>query len=326
MRVIHNPEQLRQERRPVCMAAGFFDGVHRGHQRVLEAAIRRARELGGAAWVMTFDNHPCKVLHLPSAPPLLTSTEHKLQILERYGVNGCLVLRFTPALAAMKPEEFSAYLTASSKNLRAIYAGANWRFGYRARGDIEVLRRNLDPRGIEVAAVRPVCWRGQPVSSTRVRRAIGDGRLDDAAAMLGRPFSILGAVVAGRRLGRRLGFPTANLEACNEVRPPQGVYAVMAKVGRIWRPGVLNYGRRPTVARFSRPVMELHLLDLRANLYGRVLEVFFGPLLRPERRFPSLAALAAAIETDALAARRALAVCAGKNVWKNTLQAGSGVL
>lgn len=326
MRVIHSPEQLRKERRPVCLAAGFFDGVHRGHQRVLDAAIHHARELGGAAWVMTFDNHPQKVLHPPAAPLLLTSTDHKLQILTRSGVDGCLVLRFTPTLAAMAPNEFIAYLTTPATTLRAIYAGANWRFGHRARGDIVVLRRYLAPRGIEVTAVRPLYWHGRPVSSTRVRQFISAGRLDAAAAMLGRPFSILGAVVAGRRLGRQLGFPTANLESCNEVRPPQGVYAVMARIGPAWHSGVLNYGRHPTITRAPRPVMELHLLDLRSNLYGRTLEVFFGPLLRSEKRFPSLGALAAAIRTDANAARHILASCARKIVWKNALQPRDAVL
>ena len=262
---------------------------------------------------MTFDTHPLKVLRPARAPRLLTSTPHKLRLLAALDVEGCLVIPFTVALARQTPVQFVSLLARSAPTLRHIVVGGNWTFGRRGCGTPARLARLAAAHGITVAAVPPIAWRRRPVSSTRIRAAVEAGKLRDAAAMLGRPFSLLGTVVPGHRLGRKLGFPTANLDPHNEVAPPNGVYAVRAR----WRgadyPGLVNIGVRPTVtgtdvrSRGARPpprVIELHLLGIRRRLYGRTIEVSFLRRLRAERRFPSLAALQRQIRADTRAAER----------------------
>jgi len=311
---------LKRVRAPLCLAAGFFDGVHRGHQSVLGLAVRCARRHGGQAWAMTFDRHPLKVLNPGAAPLLLTATPHKLVLMKRLGLDGCLVVPFTRRLAGLEPAAFLALLKRSAPTLRHVFVGANWRFGRQGRGNAALLTHWLQAHAIRVTAVPPVRWRRQPVSSTRVRAAIEAGDLAAAAAMLGRPFSILGKVTAGRRIGRRLGYPTANLAPDNEVRPPVGVYAVRAlHAGRAYE-GLLNYGVHPTLDPAPAPVFELHLLDAAGEFYGQPIEVFFFRRLRGERRFRSTAALTTQIRRDILRARLTLGSARSKKVWKRALQ------
>jgi riboflavin kinase/FMN adenylyltransferase len=321
MRTIGTLRELAEERRPLCLAAGFFDGVHRGHQEVIRRAVRRARAIGGRAWILTFDTHPLKILAPTRAPLLLTGGPHKVRLLGSLGADGCLVLPFTRRLASLEPEAFLDRLGRAAPALREVFVGRNWRFGHRGRGDSGLLARWAAGRGIGVTQVAPVRWKKVPISSTRIRAAIAWGRLDDAAAMLGRPFSTLGTVVHGHGIGRRLGFPTANLDPHNEVRPPTGVYAVRALVGCRSHDGVLNYGTRPTIARATTPCFEVHLPGVRTRLYHRDLEVFFIARLRAERRFASVEALASQIRRDLRQTRRLLARPREKKRWKRTLQA-----
>ncbi len=297
---------LHQARRPILLAAGFFDGVHRGHQRVIRRALAGARQGRGSAWVLTFEPHPLKVISPAAAPALLTSTPHKLRRLAALGATGCVVQAFTPATARQEPEAFIAALKRAAPALARLYVGRNWTFGRHGRGNAALLKKLAAKHGFRVVTIPPVSWRGQPVSSTRIRRAVAAGRLADAARMLGRPFSVLGTVVPGRQIGRTLGIPTANLDFRNEIRPPEGVYAVIAVIGGTRLTGVANLGRRPTFPRRGRraPILELHLLDTRRDLYGRTIEVFFLQRLRPERKFSSPAALRAQIRRDIAAARR----------------------
>lgn len=320
MKQARHPRELNAAGTPIALAAGFFDGLHRGHQVVLRAAIDWARRHRGTPWVMTFDIHPARILQPDRAPPLLTSTRHKLALLERTGLEGCLLLTFNPARARQEPEAFLEWLFRQAPAIRALFVGENWRFGRQGRGDIALLRRFAEPRGICVHTLPPKTAGGIPISSTRIRAAIREGQLDLAARLIGRPFSLMATVIRGRRLGRRLGFPTANLAPDNEVRPPLGVYAVRARVGDRIHDGVLNYGRRPTLGAPAEPLMELHLLDTRISLYGQSIEVFWGPRLREERAFPTLAALTRQIRRDVRAARKALAQPAQKKLWKKTLQ------
>jgi riboflavin kinase / FMN adenylyltransferase len=227
---------------------------------------------------------------------------------------------FTRSLAGLAPEDFLDLLRRSCPTLRHVFVGANWRFGQHGRGDTTMLKRWLQAHGIAVTAVPPVRWRRKPVSSTRVRAAIDAGDLTAAEAMLGRPFSILGTVTAGRRVGRQLGFPTANLVPENEVRPPVGVYAVRAIHAGQAYDGVLSYGFHPTVERAAEPILELHLLDAACDLYGCKLEVFFVRRLRGERLFRSRRALIAAIRRDIRKARQVLAARGQKKSWKMALQ------
>ena len=244
---------LHSQRRPVLLAAGFFDGVHRGHQAIIRKMVSAARRERGAAWVMTFDTHPRKVLHPESAPRLLTSTPHKLRLLKALGVHGCIVIPFTRSLARLAPEAFIARLARSVPALSQIVIGRNWTFGRQGRGTPAMLKALAPCFGFKVTVIPPVRWHGTVVSSTRIRAAVLAGRLAEAAGMLGRPFSLLGTVVPGRGLGRKLGIPTANLNPHNEMAPPDGVYIVRARWDGVAYPGIVNLGVRPSFARALPP-------------------------------------------------------------------------
>lgn len=306
MRTITRLEQLSGTAQPVVMAAGAFDGVHIGHREVIGQAQGLARALGGQAWVMTFDPHPLKVLRPDAAPALLTSTPHKLQLLRGLGVDGCAVLSFTPHFAAVEPEPFLQDLRAAVPSLRAMVVGGNWTFGHRARGNAALLQRFGRAHGFDVQIVDGVAWGGQTVSSTRIRRAVAEGRLDEATAMLGRPFSMYGTVIHGTKQGRQLGYPTANVDPHNEVRPPPGIYAVRATVEGATYPGAAFLTAHPDPRKGPPDVVEVHLIDQDLDLYDRELDVAFVRRLRDEWTFNNVDALKTQIAADVAQARAAL--------------------
>lgn len=301
---------LCRSRRPIVLAAGFFDGLHRGHEAVLARAVARARAIGGDAWVLTFDRHPLAVLAPEAAPPALSTRRSTLDGFRRMGFAGCLLLPFTRALARMAPQEFMDRLTCCRPALAHVVVGSNWKFGRGGTGTPAVLAAMGRRLGFGVTVVSPVMHGGRPVSSTRLRQAILGGRMDDAATLLGRPFTLGGHVVRGRGVGRRIGFPTANLrwDDAADVLPPLGVYAVRARVGRRTLGGMLNIGVRPTFASAadSPVVAELHLFEHSGSLYGRLVEVAFVKRLRSEKRFPSVSSLQRQLKRDSAAALAAL--------------------
>lgn len=306
MYVFRNLAELGQHYRRVCLAIGVFDGVHRGHQKVLARALTTAREQA-AAVAVTFDPHPARVLQPKTAPPLLTSTPHKLRLLEAAGLDGCVVLTFDRRLADTPAEEFVAQLVRHTPGLERVCVGPNFRFGRNREGDFELLTR-LGQRWGFVAEEIPAATLGtELISSTAIRQHVQAGRLETAAAMLGRCFSVLGTVVSGNQLGRQLGYPTANIDPHNEVMPPTGVYAVSVDCAGHRYAGMANIGTRPTIASESRePRLEVHLFDFDGELYGQDLEIFFVQRLRDERRFPSHDALRAQLQRDERAARAVL--------------------
>ena len=306
MRTVTRLEQLSGAAAPIVLAAGAFDGVHIGHREVIGQAQGLARALGGEAWVMTFDPHPLKILRPQSAPALLTSTPHKLQLLRDLGVDGCAVLAFTTHFAAVEPEPFLHDLRAAVPTLKAMVVGANWTFGHRARGNSAMLQRFGRTHGFDVQIVDGVVWSGEPVSSTRIRRAVAEGRLADATSMLGRPFSMYGTVIHGTKLGRQLGFPTANVDPHNEVRPPPGIYAVRASVEGATYAGAAFLTAHPDPRKGPPDMVEVHLIDQDLDLYDREMDVAFVQLLRDEWMFDSLDALKAQIALDVAQARALL--------------------
>ena len=310
MKVYENWAAVKQPSTPVVLAAGFFDGVHRGHQRVAARTISAAKACGGRAWVLTFDTHPLRVLNPASAPRLLTSLPHKLRALSHLGIDTCLVLPFTRRLAGLEPETFIKALHTHIPTLTEVLIGLNWHFGRGGRGGPDLLSKLGHRFGFRTTVVPPVRRGGRPVSSTRIRDAVTSGCLAEAAVMLGRPFSAWGTVVPGNHRGHGIGYPTANLDTHNEALPPEGVYAVHAVLdGRAaCLDGVLNLGVCPTFHPHPprTPILELHLFDFKQSLYGRNVEVFFIARLRDERPFSCTADLARQIAIDVHLARSLL--------------------
>jgi riboflavin kinase / FMN adenylyltransferase len=302
-------ESLSSVSGPIHLAIGFFDGVHAGHQEVIGHARRAAEAGGGSAVVATFDPHPLKFLRPDMAPRLLTSTRHKALIMERLGVSHLLVITFDAETAALEPEEFIARIAGACRPLASITVGKSWAFGRGRTGTLATLHALGRRHGFSVHGIAPVLLDHEPVSSTRIRTFVERGDFAEAARLLGRDYSILGTVVEGRKLGSKLGFPTANLALEAEQLPPIGVYAVRALVRDRLYPGVANLGLRPTVDRDSTTRhFEVHLFDFTGDLYGETMEARFVQRLRDELRFENLEQLKAQIERDSARARAVLAV------------------
>jgi riboflavin kinase/FMN adenylyltransferase len=302
--VIRSISDLAQIPGPLYLAIGVFDGVHLGHQAVIGRALAAARRDGGTAVVVTFDPHPVRALRPEQAPRLLTSTPHKLQLIRDLGVMHQLVIHFDREFAATAPEDFIRALAAASKPLREICVGFEWSFGKGRAGNLALLDRLGEELGFAEVGVPAVEIDGEIVSSTLIRHAVETGNLEHAERLLGRPFTILGTVVTGDQVGRKLGFPTANISAHNEQYPPNGVYAVKVQRGEDELRGVVNIGVRPTIANASgERVLEVHLFDFDGDIYGEDLEITFTKFLRSEQRFPGLDALKAQIARDVEAAK-----------------------
>ena len=304
MQVLRSISELSRLPGPLFLAIGVFDGVHLGHQAVISTSARHAREAGGTPVVMTFDPHPVKVLRPNHAPHLLTATQHKTALIRDLGVDHLLVQHFDRQFAATPPEEFVQQLVTHAKPLREICVGHEWSFGQGRAGNLALLKQLGTTYDFDVVGVQAVTVNGEVVSSTAIRRAVADGDLIKATQMLGREYTIVGAVKTGEKLGRKLGFPTANLSAHSEQFPPNGVYVAEARLaGALYR-GVANLGYRPTVSAGKQErLLELHLFDLNRDIYGEEVEVRFVRYLRPEQKFENLETLAAQIARDVAEAR-----------------------
>jgi riboflavin kinase/FMN adenylyltransferase len=306
MKVFHSLSELSEIPGPLCVAIGVFDGVHLGHQALIRRAMQEAERLGGSAVVLTFHPHPARVLRPDSAPHLLTSTPHKLRLIEELGCPFLLQIKFDAAFAAQPPEVFIEALTRSAPSLRMVCVGHNWAFGKGRAGNVALLAALGEKFGFETLEIEPVEIDGELVSSTRIRKAVEAGDFDTARRFLGRDYTILGTVQPGAGRGRGIGFPTANLSAHNERFPPNGVYAVRVLMDSRWFEGVANVGVRPTVANALDRVLEAHIFDFSGDLYGHDLEVKFERFLRPEQKFSSIEELRAQIARDAALAREIL--------------------
>jgi riboflavin kinase/FMN adenylyltransferase len=304
MKALHSISALSDLPGPLFLAIGVFDGVHLGHQAVISTSARHATNAGGTPVVVTFDPHPAKVLRPQDAPHLLTATQHKIALIRDLGVAHLLVLHFDREFAATTPDDFVTQLVTNSHPLREICVGHEWSFGKNRAGNLDLLKKLGSTLHFDVVGVPAVTLNGEVVSSTAIRRAVADGDLTKATQMLGREYTILGTVKAGEQLGRKLGFPTANLSAHSEQFPPNGVYVTEARLtGALYR-GVANLGYRPTVTE-GKPerLLELHLFDLNKDIYGEEVEVRFLRYLRPEQKFENIDALKAQIARDVEEAR-----------------------
>jgi riboflavin kinase/FMN adenylyltransferase len=305
MQVIHYPDDQRPPRwhQPV-LALGNFDGMHRGHLKIVERVRRGAEERGAIAVAMTFDPHPSKIVRPDKAPPLLMTHQQKLEALARGGMQGVAVVRFTPELSQWDPETFVRTVLVEWLHVAEVWVGANFLFGHDRAGNFSVLRSLGARYGFRSEKIDPVRYKEFVVSSTRVRRLVGEGRVDEAGALLGHHYTIDGSVVQGQKRGQRLGFPTANLCSENDLIPPRGVYATTVTVNGIVHPAVTNIGKRPTFENAEEDVIETHVLDFEKDLYGTKLRLGFVQRLRDEKRFENADALIKQIETDCDYARR----------------------
>jgi len=289
---------------PVALTVGNFDGIHRGHQAMLQRLLAGARSRGLQSCVLTFEPHPREFFTPQAAPTRLTSLREKLELLAAQGVERTHVRRFDRPFASLAPEAFAEEILAKRLKARWLLIGEDFRFGARRAGDV-VLLENFGRRyGYQVEILPTVAHAGTRVSSSAVRAALAAGDLAVAEELLGRAYSISGRVVHGRKLGRELGFATANVQLRHNRPPLTGIYAVRVHgVGTSSRPGVASLGVRPTITASGRAVLEVHLFDFSEDLYGAHMRVEFLHKIRDEEKYRDLGALKAQIERDCEAAR-----------------------
>jgi riboflavin kinase/FMN adenylyltransferase len=306
MELVRGMHNLRERHRGCVATIGNYDGVHRGHQHMIAAVRRRATELGVPAVVVTLEPTPREFFEGPAAPSRLTRLREKLEALALYGVDRVVVLRFDRRMQGMGAAEFVDRLLVHGLGVRHVVVGHDFHFARRREGTIETLRTAGAAHGFTVEEVGQFLVAGERVSSSLVREALNRGDLDRATYLLGRPYRMAGRVRLGRKLGRQLGFPTANLALHRKVVPLWGVFAVRASgAGLVDHPAVASLGTRPTV-NGTDPLLEVHLFDFDGDLYRRYLDVDFVARLRDEAKFESLDALVAQMHRDAAAARAAL--------------------
>ncbi|HVU27685.1 MAG TPA: bifunctional riboflavin kinase/FAD synthetase [Verrucomicrobiae bacterium] len=299
MRLIHSAKELASGSRKVCLAIGFFDGVHLGHQQIIRQTIADARQHDAISVALTFDKHPNAIVAPDKTPPLIYSLPQKLRAIESLGVENILLIAFDKKFSEQSGEEFVRNLARDFGKIHSICVGADFVFGHKRSGNVELLKTLGAELDFQVHGLAAVSLDGEIVSSTRIRETIRAGKIDAASQMLGRPTAISGQVVNGDRLGQKLGFPTANLDATNLVLPPNGVYSGGANVdGKFYRVA-LNIGVRPTIATDKLELrVEAHLLDFHGELYGRELEIEIGKKLRDEKKFASQEELKQQITRD----------------------------
>lgn len=285
---------------------GNFDGVHRGHCRILETVVARAREAGRPSVAVTFEPHPLSVLRPDRAPRRLQTFHQKEEAIEALQVENLLVLPFTRDFSLTEPEDFVRSVLRDRLAVSELYLGSHFAFGRGKRGDLPLLRKMGPECGFVASAVEEVFFAGEPISSTRIRTAIARGEVKDANAMLGREYELDGLVAKGEKVGRKIGYPTINLEPENELYPADGVYVTRIDIRSFGRrfDCVTNIGRRPTVYEEFDTTIETFVLDFSANVYGEKVRLFFFDRLREERKFPSVTELSAQIGRDIEETRR----------------------
>lgn len=297
---------------PAVVTMGTFDGVHRGHHAVLAEVTRRARAGNLASVLVTFDPHPLAVVNPAAAPKLLTLPAEKADLVKAHGIERCVLMPFTPAVAQLDAEAFVSQLC-DEYGMRELVMGYDHGFGRGRAGDVELVERLAREQGFRMAVVDAVRDNGQPISSTLIRSGVAQGDLDSAARWLGRRYSIRGTVVRGAGRGRTIGIPTINLAPpdSRKLLPPDGVYAVQVIVGKRETGnekrygGMMNQGARPTFGEQAR-TLEVHLFDFDGELYGATVDVEWVRRLREVQAFPSREALVAQLERDRQAARATL--------------------
>lgn len=296
MKIIYGLNRVKKFKKPV-VTLGVFDGVHRGHRKILEASVAKARRIKGTSVVVTFWPHPQR-------EESVYSLEHRLRLINEIGIDVCIVINFNEKFAKISAVDFVKNILFKRIRAHYIYVGKNFRFGRRAEGNFEILERLSKFYNFKLKTFKVTKINNRPISSTYIRALIKKGKLATAQKLLTRPVSILGTVIKGDSLARRLGFPTANIEAHHEVIPPSGVYAVKIIFNHRKLNGICNIGIKPTFKTQGEKHIEVYIFNFRRNIYGKYLEIQFSKKIREERKFHSAHALAEQIRKDIVAVQR----------------------
>lgn len=297
MKIFHGTDNANILRGTV-LTLGVFDGLHLGHQMIMQKVVERAKATNAVPTVITFDPHPRAVLHPENTPPLLQTLDQRLAAFEFLGIEQAIVIRFDKEFAGQDAKEFLRDIVHERLQAKEVYLGKGFAFGKNRGGNIELLRemsKKLDFFADEVPEIR---LRGQRISSSKIRELLKDGKVNLARRMLGRPYGVEGQIIRGLQRGRTIGFPTANLHPHNRVIPRYGVYATANLIDGVWRRSITNVGIRPTFADDKEPSIESYIFDFDGDLYGDVLRVRFLHRIRDERKFSGIEELRAQIEKD----------------------------
>lgn len=297
MRLFHGTDNAGIHR-PTVLTLGVFDGLHLGHQLIMNTVVERARKLGAVPTVITFDPHPRAVLHPQSAPPLLQTFDQKIEGFGVLGIEQTIVVRFTKEFSSISAPEFLRDVVKERLHAQEVYLGKGFAFGHNREGNIELLRRLGAELGFVAGEVPEVSFRGRRVSSSKIRELLAKGNVNLARRMLGRPYGVEGRVERGAERGHKLGFPTANLHPQNRVIPKNGVYVTGTLIDGQWRRSVTNIGLRPTFGEATEPSVETYVMNWDGDLYGDVIRVRFLYRLRDERKFLGIDELKTQIDRD----------------------------
>jgi len=297
MRLFHGTDNA-DIARPTVLTLGVFDGLHLGHQLIMQTVVERARAVGAVPTVITFEPHPREVLHPESAPPLLQTFDQKIEALGVLGIEQTIVIHFDKSFAQIRAQDFLRDAVVDRLHAKEVYLGCGFAFGHDREGNIDLLRSVSQSLGFFADEVPEVRLRGRRVSSSRIRELLQQGRVNLARRMLGRPYGVEGRVVRGAERGVTLGFPTANLHPQNRVIPRNGVYVTATLIEGQWRRSVTNVGTRPTFESAAATSVETFVMNYSGDLYGDVVRVRFLYRLRDEQKFGSVDELKSQIERD----------------------------
>ncbi len=297
MKIFHGTENA-NILRPTVLTLGVFDGLHLGHQKIMETVVERAQVCGAVPTAITFDPHPRAVLYPENSPPLLQTLDQRLANFEILGIKQAIVIRFNQEFADQDAEIFLREIIHERLQAKEIYLGHGFAFGKDRGGNIEMLKRMSEELGFVADEVEEVRLRGKRISSSKIRELLKAGKVNIVRRMLDRPYGVEGVIIRGNRRGHTIGFPTANLKPQNRVIPKYGVYATATLIDGVWKKSITNVGIRPTFEGSKEPSIESYIFDFDGDLYGDVLRVRFLHRIRDERKFAGIDELKAQIQKD----------------------------
>lgn len=299
MKIINGLDQFINNYENVCLALGTFDGIHKGHQALIKKAVSKAKEVGGHSIVVTFSNHPLSLINKNRSPKLINSNQEKFYLLKKLGVDVVLSLDLNDDLINMTPELFFTDILLNKLHAKNIFVGFNYHFGKNGKGDSNTLLQLGKLFDINIEVVSPITYDGEVISSSRIRSLIQNGKLGEAEECLGFPLVIMGEVLHGKKLGRKMGFPTANLKMYNKIYPPYGIYGITVVIEgeNIIRDGLMNIGENPTL-KPDEISAEVHIFDFDQDIYDKELTVKIVKYLRGQKKFNGMDELKKEIQND----------------------------